>query len=373
MSIMKNIGFALIVMFYVMLTGCGTSDGSGPVIVPPDNIDGTLAEVEFILSKLDIPGVSIAVINDYEIVESFAIGVIDQDTQQLVTEQTVFQAASISKTIAAIAIIKWAADNQIALDSDVNQLLRSWYLPENGLAEQHKASIENILRHSAGINVPGFPGYNRNTTLPTLDQILNGSSLTKTDAIKLITEPTTQWKYSGGGYTVLQKMVEDQTGLRFQEFMHQQIIEFLALDNSTFEQDNNLDNLVRSGGHVQGSSSIDGEYHIYPELAAAGFWSNAHDLAQIAIQLQLALKSESDLLTFEQVQQMLTSTVKSTYGMGLELFENGYFGHTGANEGFRSFMRLNRSGYGLVVLTNSDDAEQLMKSLISLFGDKYNQ
>ena len=368
---MKKVKFVIISLFF-MLTGCGGSGGSEP-IVPPVESGNTLSDIEFILSQVDVPGISIAVINNYEVVETFAVGVIDQSNQQLVTEQTVFQAASISKTIAAMAIIKWATENQIPLNSDVNQLLNSWHLPENGFTEQNKANIGNILSHTAGINVSGFPGYNSNTSLPTLVQILNGDALTNTDAIKIVAEPTTQWKYSGGGYTVLQKMIEDQTGLSFKDFMHQEVIEFLGLSNSTFEQNSGLDSLTRSSGHIQGASTINGQYHIYPELAAAGFWSNAHDLAQIAIQLQLALKNESHLLTSEQAQQMLTSSVKSTYGMGLELFGNGYFGHTGSNEGFRSLMRLNHNGYGLIVLTNSDDAEQLTKSLIKLFADKYSQ
>lgn len=352
------------------MMGCG---GSGSKTIVPTNTGNTVSDVESVMSQLNVPGVSIVVINNFEIVETLAIGTINQDTQELVTEQTVFQAASISKTLAAAATIKWATDNQITLDTEVSSLLTSWQLPENGLTTNHKVTIEGILRHTAGINVSGFPGYNTSMAIPTLKQVLAGSATVNTDAIEVSIEPNNKWLYSGGGYSVLQQAIEDQTGMTFGDFMQWQIVGFLGMDNSTFEQTGNTENFIRSSGHRQGNSPISGQYHIYPEQAAAGYWTNANDLAQFGIQLQLALKDQSQILTSEQVHKMLTTTLSSKYGIGLELFEDGYFGHSGSNAGFRSLMRLNPSGFGLIILTNSDKGEQLMAPIIKLFTDKYEQ
>ena len=161
--------------------------------------------------------------------------------------------------------------------------------------------------------------------------------------------------------------------MTFRDFKHWQIVGFLGLDNSTFEQTNNTENLIRSSAHEHGDSPIADQYHIYPEQAAAGYWTNASDLAQFGMQLQLALKDESQMLSSEQAQNMLTNTLSSKYGIALELFRDGYFGHSGSNEGFRSLMRLSPNGFGLIILANSDNGEQLMAPLVKLFTQKYER
>ena len=325
------------------------------------------------MAQANVPGVSIAVIKDFKIVEVVAAGVIDQNSQQIVTEKTQFQAASISKMLTAVAVMKWATDTQTPLDTNVKDMLTSWQLPENGLTTENGVTIEGLLRHTAGINVHGFAGYNRNASIPTLIQVLEGrSSIVNSEPIEVTSRPNSEWRYSGGGYTILQQAIEDQTGMSFSNFMNWQIIDFLGLSHSTFDLDANFDTTTVSSGHIKGNSVVANQFHVYPEKAAAGYWTNATDLATFGIQFQLALKGESQMLPVERAQAMLKATLSPGYAIGFEIGERG-FGHTGANEGFRAAIVLNHSGFGVVILTNSDNGDEIFDPIFNYFTAKYNK
>lgn len=366
---MFNLKSLLVVLVAISLVGCGSSKKPSVEAV---NTGDSKSDVLAMMAQANVPGVSVAVIKDFEIVETIAAGVIDQNSQVSVTEQTRFQAASISKIVTALAVTKWAAETQISMDTDIKDMLTSWELPDNGLLNQEAVTIEGLLRHTAGINVHGFAGYNRSGPIPTLLQVLEGSGVANSDPIQVTSAPNSEWRYSGGGFTVLQQAIEDYNNMSFSEFMDWQLIDFLGLKNSTFDLEADFDVSTVSTGHFQGDTPITNQFHVYPEKAAAGYWTTATDLAKLGIQFQRALTGGSQWLTAEQAHRMLEPTLSAGYGIGIQLDEEGMFGHMGANEGFLSVMALNQDGFGVVLLTNSDFGVDLFEPIINYFEEKYN-
>jgi CubicO group peptidase (beta-lactamase class C family) len=147
------------------------------------------------------PGVSIAVINHYKIEWARGFGVKEWGKPDAVTEATLFQAGSISKPISALAVMRLVQDGKLDLDEDVNHYLSSWKVPSNG-PWQPRITLRQLLSHSAGLTVSGFPGYLRTEQLPSVIDILNGHPPANTARVEVNILPGTQFRYSGGGAMV---------------------------------------------------------------------------------------------------------------------------------------------------------------------------
>lgn len=156
-----------------------------------------------------VPGVSIAVINDFKIEWAKAYGVKDTETNEPVSADTLFQAGSISKPVAAMTALKKVEQGKIALDEDINNKLATWKLPENEFTAKKKVTLANLLSHTGGTTVHGFPGYAPGEKIPTLSQILDGAPPANTGAVRVDFEPGTRFRYSGGGTTIAQLAIMD--------------------------------------------------------------------------------------------------------------------------------------------------------------------
>src|SRR5215471_3300393 len=155
-----------------------------------------------------VPGVSIAVIHNGEIEWAQGFGVAQLGGAS-VTVETLFQAGSISKPVSAMAALRLVQEGKLSLDSDVNQALTSWKIPPSAAAPGAVVTLRELLTHTAGLTGQGFPGYATGAPVPTLVQILNGEKPANTAPIRLEATPGSQWKYSGGGYTVVQQLMLD--------------------------------------------------------------------------------------------------------------------------------------------------------------------
>jgi CubicO group peptidase (beta-lactamase class C family) len=163
------------------------------------------------MSRLHVPGVSVAVLHAGKIVWSKGYGVTRADGAP-VTPDTPFQAGSISKPVAALAALRLVQQHRLVLDGDVNSQLRGWRLPAP--AGTHD-TLRELLSHTAGTTVHGFPGYAAGAAVPNVDDILAGRVPANTKAVVVDTTPGTAWRYSGGGYTVIQKLIGDAAGHPF--------------------------------------------------------------------------------------------------------------------------------------------------------------
>jgi CubicO group peptidase (beta-lactamase class C family) len=324
-----------------------------------------------------VPGVSIAVINTGNIEWARGYGVLEMNGNQQVSPDTLFQAASISKPVSAMMALRLAEQGKLDLDSDVNKFLSSWQIPENEYTEKNKVTLRGILSHTAGLTVHGFPGYGFDTEVPSLLQILNGELPANSAPIRVDVAPGSMFRYSGGGYTVMQQILEDISDKTFDELLQTEVLDNLNMHSSTFEQPLPMQLREKAAtGHVGAGLPIRGKWHTYPEIAAAGLWTTPTDLANFAIEIMKSCENRSNkILSASMVNSMLTS-VQEGYGLGFAVKKLGNniirFGHSGGNEGFRCYLvAYTGNGKGAVVMTNSDNGDNLMMEIVRSISNIY--
>jgi CubicO group peptidase (beta-lactamase class C family) len=329
---------------------------------------GQLAER---MKQLHVPGVSVAVINDYKIEWAKGYGLADSQSKTSVTTETLFQAGSVSKPVAAMAALKLVEEGTLNLDRDVNSQLKSWKVPENKFTQQHAVDLRGILSHTAGFTVHGFPGYVVGKPIPTLLQILDGvRPPANTRSVRVDKVPGKGFRYSGGGVTVMQQLVIDVTGHPFPQVAHDLVLAPLGMTSSTYEQPLPDTWAARaSTAHNRLGKPIAGRWHIYPEMAAAGLWTTPSDVARYVIEVQLAHEGKSHkVLSHKTVEEMLTPQGGGPVGLGPFLEQTGgsrRFGHAGDDAGFvcRFVGYLDR-GQGAMVMVNSDSGGQLVDEVL---------
>lgn len=320
------------------------------------------------MEELKIPGVSIAVINDGKVEWAKGYGILQMGKDNPVDSETLFQAASISKPVAAMAALYFVQNGTIDLDSDVNNYLKSWRVPENKFTENEKVTLRRLLSHTAGLTVHGFDGYAHDEDVPTTIQVLNGEKPANSDPIRADIVPGSKWRYSGGGYTVMQLLLEDVSGQPFPVLLSETVLTKAGMSRSGYLQP--LPQSMQANaapGHWRNGAPIPGQWHTYPELAAAGLWTTPTDLARFAIEIQNAFHGCSDkILNQDTATEMLTAQ-DNYYGLGLGLYgkdDLAVFRHGGANAGFRCHLyAFQNRGQGAVIMTNSYRGDELFDEI----------
>ena len=193
-------------------------------------------DLQKLMATFKVPGLSMAVIDDYQIAWTKTYGVTDAGSNKVVTTTTLFQAGSISKPVAATGALVLVEQGKLSLDEDVNLKLKSWKVPENDFTKSEKVTLRRLLSHTAGLTVHGFPGYDVDAPLPTLVQIFNGEKPANTAPIRVAIVPGTEERYSGGGVTIEQQLMIDITGKPFPVFMREAVLDKIGMANSSYEQ-----------------------------------------------------------------------------------------------------------------------------------------
>ncbi|MBE0711155.1 MAG: beta-lactamase family protein, partial [Candidatus Aminicenantes bacterium] len=326
-----------------------------------------------------IPGVSVAVIDNGKIAWAKGYGVKEAGGHDPVTPETLFQAASISKPVAALGTLRLVDKGILDLDSPVNDTLVSWKVPENEFSEKEKVTLRRLLTHSAGLTVSGFPGYATSEQIPTPVQVLNGEKPANTPPVRIDMIPGSQWRYSGGGFVVTQLLVADVSGRPFQEYMKATVLDPLGMNHSTFEQPLPQDKADQAAsGHEMNGEAVKGRWHVYPELGAAGLWTTPSDLCRLAIELQKSFTGESNQIISQEMTVRMLTPGTGNWGLGIGLRTTTTegeksFSHGGGNKGFICMLfAYIHKGQGAVVMTNSDNGNQLvleiLRGLSSVYG-----
>ena len=328
------------------------------------------------MKELNVPGVSIAVIHHGAIEWARGFGVSSIGGAP-VTADTIFQAGSISKPLTAMAALRLVEQGKLSLDVDVNTLLTGWKLPSNPVAAGKPVTLRELLSHTAGITVHGFPGYASTDPVPTLVQVLNGEKPANTPPIRSETAPGARWNYSGGGYAIVQQTLIDVAKVPFPKLLHDTVLAPIGMTHSTYRQPLPKELQAFAATPYRGDGKpIEGGAHTYPEMAAAGLWTTPTDLARYAIEVQQSLEGKANhVLSVEMTRQMLTVGM-GQWGLGLQIGgadSNPYFSHGGANEGFRNmFAAYEKGGEGAVVMTNGDDgfvlADEIVHAISAVYG-----
>jgi CubicO group peptidase (beta-lactamase class C family) len=321
-----------------------------------------------------IPGVSVAVVDEGRVAWARGYGVKDAAGKEPIVPETLFQAGSISKPVAALAALRLVQDGRLSLDEDVNAKLVSWKVPENEFTKEQKVTLRRLLTHNAGLTVHGFPGYAADAALPTVLQILNGEKPANTAAVRVDTVPGTIWRYSGGGYTVIQQLVADVAKKPFAEVAKQLVLDPAGMKHSTYEQPLPARLAAQAATAHRAGQPIKGRFHAYPEMAAAGLWTTAGDLALLAIELQKSLAGKSNkIISKEMTAQMLSRQFQDWgLGPGVEV-RNGVvkFSHAGQDEGFEAFWVGYGDGRGAAVMTNGDRGTALAMEVVRSVAREY--
>jgi CubicO group peptidase (beta-lactamase class C family) len=352
----------------VCLAGCRAKDPSDE---PP--VDD-LSDIPALMDYFGVPGVSIAIIRDFKVEQLLVYGVASTSTGEAVTEDTLFGAASISKSITAVAAMRLAQAGRLDLDADVNDLLQTWQVPGNDLTQQQPVTTRRLLSHTGGLAAIEFEGYEATEKLPTLEQILNGTPPANSPAAVVDVLPGTQFQYSNVGYECLQQLLIDVSEQPFTDLVQASVIAPAGMTHSTFAQPLPPEIAqMASAGHQADGQVVTGNARVYPELAAAGLWTTAEDLALFLVEMQQALRGHSSrMLDQRTAESMVAPIEEGGYGLGLRLWRMGddvYFGHDGSIAGFNSLMYGHaEAGVGVVVLTNSDNGTALEKRIPALVG-----
>ncbi|HMH22538.1 MAG TPA: serine hydrolase [Puia sp.] len=324
-------------------------------------------------------GLSIAVIKNYQIVWAKGYGWADTGLKMPVTVQTLFQAASISKSLNGVGVLKLVQEKKLDLYTDINGYLRSWKFPYDSLSKGKKITVANLLSHTGGLTVHGFAGYEQDKEQPVIGEILDGKKPANSAAIRSMYEPGLRSEYSGGGITISQLIVMDLTHRAYADYMKKEVLEPLGMTGSTYAQPPTgvKPGLLATAYDGRGKE-IAGKYHIYPEQAAAGLWTNPTDLAKYIIETQLAYEGRSAKVLDRQMTTLrLTPYLDRSAALGVfidNLDSTRYFQHGGANEGFRcQYFGSLENGNGVVVMVNSDNGEimqELINSVAKVYGFK---
>jgi len=383
----RNVAVVFFCAFLAAVVSCGPGERAGAGPTPIERVENGLfegapvegvagASLEERMAELDVPAVSIAVFQDFEIVWAKAYGVADPAAGRMADTKTLFQAASISKPVTAAAVHRLVESGTLDLDAPVNTYLESWKLPENELTSATPVTLRMLLSHTGGTTVSGFPGYEPTDALPSLQQVLEGSGPANTPPIRVDIPPGETYRYSGGGTTIVQQMLIDVVGKPFPELMQEMVLGPAGMTNSAFDQPLSADraeNAARAHRDSDGSEDIS---HVYPELAAAGLWTTPTDLARFAIAIQRSVRGDEGALLARETALEMLNPVEDDAALGFFRVPGrggGYFGHGGGNFGFRCQLIFQpEEGYGAALMTNGsrggEIAEEVFNAIARVYG-----
>ena len=318
------------------------------------------------MRELHTPGVAIAVVRAGKLDWVQGYGVVSAGGET-VNANTLFQAGSVSKPVAAVTALVMAQDGALSLDAPINTILRSWTLPENPFMQASPVNLRRLLSHSAGATVHGFAGYAVGAPIPTVPQILDGAAPANSPAVRVDQPVGVDYRYSGGGYTIAQLAMIDVAKKPFPAIARTSLFAPLDMTRSTFDQPLPAGTPNVALAHDEAGLPIPGGFHVYPELAAAGLWTSATDLARFVIEVQNAAHGHGNVLSQETAREMLTPQ-PGGWGIGFKVSGEGAtlsFFHDGSNAGYKATLIGHpETGDGAVILTNGDQGYQLGQEIL---------
>lgn len=375
------------VLTAALLAGCsGTAPPhAGLPAAPAARADGEQwaqvdRQVESWLARRRIPGLSLAVIEDGHIVHARGFGVTAVQGGKRVTAATRFQAASISKAVAAATLLRLVEQGALGLDEPVNRHLGEWKLADANGAADGAATLRGLLSHTAGVNVPSFDGAPAGEAPPTLRDVLEGRPASGNPPVRVQPAARGAYAYSGGGYTVAQQLAEEVGKRPFAQLVRRLVLVPAGMRMSGFEQPLPARLAAEAAsGHRLDRTILPGGARVYPALAAGGLWSTAPDLARFLIAVRASARGEKPaLLPAALASDALSDQVRSAapggrrWGLGFRLAGEGdglCFGHDGRNAGFDSEMSISLAGgNGVVLMANANDNSAMFASLVGSIG-----
>ena len=330
------------------------------------------------MSRLHVPGVSITYFANGRILWAKGYGLADVANRRPVTPDTLFQAASISKPVSAVAAMSLVQQGKLRLDEDVNLRLKAWKIAANPYTATEKVTLRRLLSHMSGLTVHGFAGYDRGKPLPDIPQILDGAAPANSPPVVIEAPPGSRWSYSGGGYVVAQLLMTEATGQAYPKIVHDRVLAPAGMTHSTYEQDLPAKRQPAAAiGYHSDGSSVTGGWHVYPEGAPAALWTTPSDLARFAIAFQQAHSGASGRMLSKTSADEMLKPQWPGFGIGFALGEDPkapYIQHGGSNAGFQSqfYAFTDPSGRGVAIMTNGDAGILLLPEIVRAVAMAYD-
>lgn len=324
-----------------------------------------------------IPAVGIAVIDQGKVISSKSFGYLSHTHEDKVDENTLFQAGSLSKPVAAVVALKLVEEGKISLDQNVDDLLKGWKVGTLGGFSGDEVTLRQLLSMTSGLDTGGYYGYAPEEKLPTLIQVLEGQSPANNRPLHLVRKPGTKYDYSGGGYEVIELLINSITNSTLPEVAQTKLFIPLSMAESYFFQP--LPEELRT--RAAQATDKDGNaflfpWRVNPELAAAGLWSTPRDIAKFVLAIIKAYQGDSQsILSTETARQALRQQSATQYGLGFVISGSGkqlQFMKLGQNVGYQSWLiGYPETGQGAVVMTNSDNGRELAQKIIFALAEAY--
>lgn len=325
------------------------------------------------MKEYQIKGVSVSLIEECQLKSVNHYGVKHAKLNQLVDDNSVFNACSISKLATAVLALKLASNGILHLDQDVNKQLKSWQVPENEFTKTQKVTLRNLLCHQAGFidSNRSFGVYSVTSDNISTKDLLIGNSPYNSESAKVKYEPFTNCIYSDLGYCIIELLISDVLGLSFTEAITQMIFESLLMKDSWIvDSPKSIQNQKFVWGHTKDGSVIDIEHSFYPYPAAAGMWCTSKDLALLLIEIFNLIKRKGQLKISQSIirEMIKPQGCKSWSGLGvfLDIIENNVeISSFGWGVGFQCMIvGYPKDSTGIIIMTNTDTGVQQMKGFI---------
>ncbi|NPE08473.1 MAG: beta-lactamase family protein [Asgard group archaeon] len=340
-----------------------------------------------LMKQFNVPGIGIVLINNFEIEWSKFIGVQDLNSKKEVNSQTLFEAASTTKALVAVAALHYVENGLLDLDTDVNEYLKDWKIPESEFTKKEKVTLRRLLTHSAGINPPDSNYSYKEGSSPSLLDVLKGQSPAINDPVKLVFEPGSKHQYSNLAFNIIQKILEDVAGKPFTQLMKEIIFDPIEMKNSTLEYPLPDEMNERAILHHTAEGEVKGK-GLHPAAMAQGNLScNPIDLAKFVVEIMKAYHGKSEKIISQETAKSIFTSYKSfgptelmgftDQALGFFLIKNDkdtFFLHPGGNLPGANCMLLGSAltGQGVIIMSNAAMGELLNMRLTYTLAKEYD-
>lgn len=411
---MVNIFIHIIILISLIFAGCASTPPTQTFTLPTNSLAERISAVEShipvkerfkwnektITDRMEhynVPGVSIAVVNNHKIEWAKGYGTLEIGSNKSVTPDTLFQAASIGKSLTATAAMHFAEAEFLSLDEDVNNQLVSWEITENWFTTNENVTLRRLLSHTAGMTVSGFRGYAEGENIPNLLQILNGEPPANNETIRVDKTPGKGFRYSGGGFQVVQQLLEDVQKEPFSTIMQKTVLNPCGMTSSRYElMLPEARKSIAATAHDFSGHPARGKWHNLACFGAGGgLWTTPTDLASFGIEISEAYKGKTGKIISPQSAKVLLTPHSDAgelgrqvkrylpqicsqvyYGLGFVLcgeIKNFLFLHPGHNlPGFRSLLvMMPEKEQGIVIMANGEKGNGLILEIFYSFAQVY--
>lgn len=364
----------------------GTAACASRAAVPPRDLDARVRGVteglagETLAARMErhrVPGVSIAVVDEYRLSWAHGYGLRSAASSDPVTPETLFRGSSISKAVTAAVALQLVEEGRLDLDGDVNDRLVSWRVPDNAFTARKAVTLRQLLGHAACVNRPDG-GFGHEEGYPSTVQVLKGERPATNAPATVDCLPGSELRYSNFGFVIVQQLIEDVTGRPFPGVARSAVLAPIDMSSSTFVEPLSAELEARAAQPHDLEGRAQPRFYNPNAVAQGGLWTTPSDLASLAGDMMRARAGRpARVFTPELTQTMLSPHFRELeggkyWGLGFVILGNWGVLQAGSDPGFRSLLAAFPSrGQGLVVMLNGEGGELLQLGLLLNFVVEY--